>query len=75
MRIKRTSENQLTLPKKVVDRFPGIEYFDVQVDNARIVLVPLQPDRLAQVQARMKALRLSEKDVKEAVAWVRRSRR
>ena len=32
---KKTSKNQLTLPKKVVERFPDVEYFDVRVDDAQ----------------------------------------
>ena len=40
MLAKKTSKNQLTLPKAVADRFPGIEYFDIDVKENRIVLVP-----------------------------------
>lgn len=72
---KKTSKNQLTLPKKVVERFPGVEYFDVRVDGGWITLVPVRPDRLEQVQARLQELGLSDRDVRNAVAWARRSRR
>jgi hypothetical protein len=68
---KKTSKNQLTLPKKVVERFPGVEYFDVRVTEGTITLVPVREDRLSQVQARMEQLGLSEKDVEDAVAWAR----
>ncbi len=71
---KKTSKNQLTLPKKVVERFPGVEYFDVQIDDAQITLVPVRPGQLEQVQARLERLGLSERDVHDAVAWGRRSR-
>ena len=30
---KKTSKNQLTLPKKIVDRFPDVDYFDVRVEG------------------------------------------
>ena len=72
---KKTSKNQLTLPKKVVERFPDVEYFDVRVDGARIILAPVRPGQLQQVQARLKQLGISERDVRDAVAWARSSRR
>ena len=78
---KKTSKNQLTLPKRVVDRFPNVDYFDVRVEAGRIALVPVRPDqsgaadRLEQVQARLAKLGLSDRDVKAAVAWARSSRR
>jgi hypothetical protein len=68
---KKTSKNQLTLPKKVVERFPGVEYFDVRVTEGTITLIPVSEDRLSQVHARMERLGLSEKDVEDAVAWAR----
>jgi hypothetical protein len=72
---KKTSKNQLTLPKKVADRFPGIDYFDVRVDADTIVLVPVRPDRLRELQDRLEELGISEGDVRNAVAWARKSRR
>lgn len=72
---KKTSKNQLTLPKKVADRFPDVEYFDVRVDHAHITLVPVRPSQLEQVQARLAQLGLSDRDVQNAVTWARRARR
>lgn len=72
---KKTSKNQLTLPKKIAERFPGVEYFDVRVDDAQITLVPVRPGQLRQVQARLEQLGISEQDVRDAVAWARNSRR
>lgn len=72
---KKTSKNQLTLPKKAVDRFPDVEYFEVRIDDAQITLVPVRPGQLQQVQARLGQLRISERDVRDAVAWARRGRR
>lgn len=70
---KKTSKNQLTLPKKVVDHFPNVDYFDVRVEEGHITLLPVLPDRLEQVQSRMRELGLSEQDVRDAVAWARSS--
>jgi hypothetical protein len=45
MLAKKTTKNQITLPKKVVARFTGVEYFDVSTDGACIILRPLQKSR------------------------------
>ena len=78
---KKTSKNQLTLPKRVADRFPNVDYFDVRVEDGKIALVPVRldqagvADRLEQVQARLARLGLSERDVKDAVASARKGRK
>jgi len=72
MLAKKTTKNQITLPKKVVDRFKGVEYFEVSSDGACIVLRPLQKSRAAEVRARLAELGIDEEDVKPAVAWARK---
>jgi hypothetical protein len=72
MLAKKTSKNQITLPKKVVDRFIDAEYFEVSTDGACIILRPLQKSRAAEVRARLAELRIEEKDLKAAVAWARK---
>jgi len=72
MLAKKTTKNQITLPKKVVDRFKGVEYFEVSSDGACIVLRPLQKSRAAEVRARLAELGIDEEDVKSAVAWARK---
>lgn len=71
MLAKRTSKNQLTLPKAVVSRFAGIEYFDVSTDGATIVLRPLVPSRAEAVREKLAQLGISEEDVTSAVKWAR----
>jgi len=76
MLAKKTSKNQLTLPKEVVKGFPDIEYFDVAVQENRIVLTPVKMapihETLKTVREKMKALGVTEEDVTEAVTWARR---
>ena len=72
MLAKKTTKNQITLPKKVVDRFTGVEYFEVSTDGACIILRPLQKSRAAEVRAQLAELRIDEEDVKAAVAWARK---
>ena len=71
MLAKLTSKNQLTLPKAIVAGVEGVEYFDVTMDNGRVVLTPVrlvQPDA---VRAKLADLDISEADVAGAVAWAR----
>jgi hypothetical protein len=71
MLAKKTLKNQLTLPKEIVDLFPDTDSFDVQVENGRIILKPIQPDRLEQVQKKITQLGVTEGDVLDAIAWAR----
>ena len=71
MLAKKTSKNQLTLPKAIVSRFSGCEYFEVSTDGSTIVLRPLEPNRAALVRDRLNKLGLTEQDVSDAVTWAR----
>jgi hypothetical protein len=71
MLAKKTSKNQITLPKAVVTRFGGVEYFDVSTDGASIVLRPLRMSRADEVRARLLQLGIDESDVAAAVSWGR----
>jgi len=71
MLVKRTSKNQITLPKKIADRFPGVEYFTVKQSGNKIVLEPLEPSRADEVRTRLAKLGIDEADVAKAVAWTR----
>ena len=79
MLAKKTSKNQLTLPKDVVKSFPGADYFDISVESGKIVLMPVKSTRadagLAGVREKMAKLGLTEANVAEAVAWVRKKKR
>ena len=74
MLAKKTSKNQITLPKAVVTRFGGVEYFDVSTDGTCIVLRPLQKSRADEVRARLVQLGIEESDVTAAVSWARESK-
>jgi hypothetical protein len=74
MLAKLTVKNQLTLPKAVVTRFSGVEYFDVSTDGSAILLKPLRPSRLDEVRAKLAQLGITEQDVTDAIAWARQSK-
>ena len=73
MLAKLTVKNQLTLPKAVVTRFKGIEYFDVSTDGSAITLKPLRPSRLDEVRDKLAQLGITEQDITDAIAWARQS--
>lgn len=50
MLAKQTVKNQITLPKTVIARFGGVEYFDVSTDGETIVL-RLRQSRLMRCEA------------------------
>jgi hypothetical protein len=76
MLAKKTSKNQLTLPKEVAGQFPGIDLFDAAVENNRIILTPVQVTPFAvsleSIRKKMQLLGLTEDDVSGAVAWARK---
>jgi len=76
MLAKKTSKNQITLPKKIAESFPGVEYFDIRIENDKILLVPAKilpaGPTLERVREKMKQLGIAERDVSEAVRWARR---
>lgn len=73
MLAKRTSKNQITLPKAVVSRFSAVDYFDVSTDGVTITLRPLEKSRASEVRAKLAALGITESDVADAVNWARKS--
>ena len=79
MLAKKTSKNQLTLPKEIADKFPGIDMFDAEVDNNRIVLVPVKMTpisaTLESIRDKMNKLGINEADISEAITRVRKKKK
>jgi len=78
MLCKRTYKNQVTLPKKVMEEFEGVEYFEARVQDGRIVLEPVKmtavsETTLEKAREKVAALGLTEKDIDDAVSWARRA--
>ncbi len=76
MLAKKTSKNQITLPKAIIQQLPDVEYFEVSLREGEVVLRPVMvsalTERLKAVRAKIRALGLSEKDVADAIRWARR---
>jgi hypothetical protein len=75
MLAKRTSKNQITLPKDIVKVFPDTEYFDVSIEGNRILLMPVEitpvGSTLDGVRDKIRRLGITGKDVGDAIQWAR----
>jgi len=75
MLAKKTSKNQITLPKAITNAFPEAQYFDVSIKDDKILLMPVKimpvGSTLEGLREKMKELGITKKDVNEAVRWAR----
>ena len=73
MLAKKTSKNQITIPKKIIEQLPDVEYFDVELIDGVVMLKPLitYSTSLEKIRAKVKKLGLQENTVKEAIEWAR----
>lgn len=71
MLAKKTSKNQITLPKPIVRQLPDPEYFDVSLRDGEVVLRPVvisaAGERLKATREKIRGLGLTEKDVEGAI--------
>ncbi|MDO9584219.1 MAG: AbrB/MazE/SpoVT family DNA-binding domain-containing protein [Desulfomicrobium sp.] len=74
MLAKLTSKNQITLPKAIVQQVEQTQYFEVQIENGRIMLTPMRVQPADLVRNKLADLGISENDVEDAVTWARRER-
>ncbi len=78
MLAKKTSKNQLTLPKEIVKEFPDSKYFDVSIKERKIVLTPVKITpadmTLEGIRAKMARLGIIEDDVTKAIKWARKKK-
>jgi len=72
MLAKKTSKNQLTLPKEVVKSFPETEYFDVSVKDRKIILMPVKitpaGTTIGGIRDKLRKLGITEGDVASPTA-------
>ena len=72
MLAKKTSKNQITLPKKIIEHFPDIDYFDVSEEQGKIILLPLQYNQTDKVREKLAQMGIVAEDIVDAVEWARR---
>ncbi len=73
MLAKMTSKHQITIPKKIIEQLPDVEYFEVELKDGVVMLKPLKvyDTNLAKIRTKIKKLGLQENTVKEAIEWAR----
>ena len=73
MLAKITSKNQLTIPKKIIEKMPGIKHFDIEFKDGVVIMKPIKfyDTNLDQIRAKIKKLGLKEDSVAEAIKWVK----
>ena len=71
MLAKRTSKNQVTLPKAIVQMVGGVDYYDVTVADGKIILAPVRLQQTEAVWAKLEELGIAQDDVGDAIAWAR----
>ena len=78
MLAKKTSKNQVTIPKKILKEIPDTDYFDVSLREGAVVLRPVtvaEPgSRLATVRQKIRDLGLESADIDRAIQWARSRR-
>jgi len=75
MLCKLTYKNQITLPKKIVEKFKDVEYFEVETRNEKIILKPVKITpliTLEQIKEKIASLGLKEEDIEKSIQWVRK---
>lgn len=74
MLAKRTTKNQLTLPKAIITATGEADYYDVSTENGRIILTPLRIQRADALRSKLVELGITQDDVKDAISWARKNR-
>lgn len=78
MLAKKTSKNQLTLPKSVAGKFKEFDYFGVSLKDNVIILKPVRftpaESTLEGVRDKFEAIGIRDSDIKEAMRWARKKK-
>ncbi|MDD2742978.1 MAG: AbrB/MazE/SpoVT family DNA-binding domain-containing protein [Rhodocyclaceae bacterium] len=72
MLAKRTSKNQVTLPKAIVQTAGEADYYDVTVEGGKIILTPVRLRQVDAVRTKLEELGITQDDVDDAIAWARK---
>ncbi|HJN49310.1 MAG: AbrB/MazE/SpoVT family DNA-binding domain-containing protein [Pseudomonadales bacterium] len=71
MLAKRTSKNQITLPKAIISKFPGIDYFEITSQDGHIILDPVRTNQADKVRAKLESLGIQASDLEDAIKHAR----
>jgi bifunctional DNA-binding transcriptional regulator/antitoxin component of YhaV-PrlF toxin-antitoxin module len=73
MLAKITSKNQITIPKKIIEKIPNVKHFHIELKDGIIIMKPIKlyDTSLDQIRAKVKKLGLKENSVAEAIKWAK----
>ena len=71
MLAKKSSKNQITLPKAIVASIGEVDYFDVTIRNGKIILAPVRTMQGDEVRSRLESLGIRETDIDAAIEYAR----
>lgn len=73
MLAKITSKNQITIPKKIIEKIPNVKHFDMEFKDGIIIMKPIKfyDTNLDQIRAKIKKIGLNENSVAEAIKWAK----
>ena len=71
MLAKKSSKNQITLPKAIIASIEDVDYFDITTQNGRIILEPVQMQKGDEVRSRLESLGIRETDIDAAIEYAR----
>ena len=71
MLAKKSSKNQITLPKAIVASIGDVDYFDVTIREGKIILEPVRTKQGGEVRSRLESLGIRETDIDAAIQYAR----
>ena len=73
MLAKITSKNQITIPKKIIEKMPDVKHFDIEFEDGVVIMKPIRfyDTNLEQIRGKIKKLGLTEDSVAEAIKWAK----
>ena len=77
MLTKKTSKNQVTLPRALLDELPETDYFDATIRDGVIELRPVRVTPVTDIEVvrdRLAAEGIEPDEVDKAIRWARRKK-
>ncbi|MBI4331793.1 MAG: hypothetical protein HY673_10980 [Chloroflexi bacterium] len=73
--VRKIYRNRITIPKEIVERFPGVQYFEVLSKKNEIILRPLRrvdgEDKLVYIRDKVADLGIKRRDIDAAIRRAR----
>lgn len=73
MPLKLSKDNKIEIPGFILREANSPRYFDVSVENGKVVLSPTSPSPGDLIREEMEARGIDEQDIADAIQWSRNS--